>query len=118
MDEKRRPFWRTTSIMRLELEPAARPESWLPRTLQGAMRRCSVSNVTSIPKALELARLSVADRLDLMDEIWASLAPETGALPLPEWHVAEVRRRLAAAAADGIRGRTADEVFAELKRRL
>jgi putative addiction module component (TIGR02574 family) len=77
-----------------------------------------VSHVASIPKAPELARLSVSDRLDLLDEIWASLAPEANSMPLPEWHEAEIKRRLAAFAADGNRGRTADEVFAELKRRL
>ena len=77
-----------------------------------------MAHVASIPKATELAGLSVSDRLDLMDEIWASLAPGADALPLPEWHSAEIKRRLAAFAADGNRGRTADEVFAELKRRL
>lgn len=80
------------------------------------MHRCSVSQVTSIPKANELARLSVSDRLNLMDEIWASLASDTDTLPLPEWHVAEIKRRLLAFTADGNRGRGADEVFAELKR--
>jgi len=77
-----------------------------------------VTHVASIPKAAELAGLSVSDRLDLMDELWASLAPGADALPLPDWHVAEIKRRLAAFAQDGNRGRTADEVFAELKRRL
>ena len=77
-----------------------------------------MTHVASIPKAAELAGLSVSDRLDLMDELWASLAPGADALPLPDWHVAEIKRRLAAFAQDGNRGRTADEVFAELKRRL
>lgn len=77
-----------------------------------------MSNVASIPKAEDLIQLSVSERLELMDEIWASLEPAADALPLPEWHVAEIRRRLAAFAADGNPGRTADEVFEELKRRL
>jgi len=77
-----------------------------------------VPHVAFIPKAAELVSLSVSDRLDLMDELWASLAPGADALPLPEWHIAEIKRRLAAFAADGNRGRTADEVFAELKRQL
>lgn len=94
------------------------PESPEPeRTLQRAAERCSVNNVASIPKATDLVRLSVSERLDLMEEIWASLAPDADAVPLPEWHVAEVRRRLAAFAADGNPGRSAEEVFAELKRR-
>lgn len=75
-----------------------------------------MAHVASIPRATELAGLSVSDRLDLMDELWASLAPGADALPLPDWHVAEIKRRLAAFAADGNRGRTSDEVFAELKR--
>jgi putative addiction module component (TIGR02574 family) len=77
-----------------------------------------VADVVSIPKATELASLSVSDRLDLMDELWASLAPDADALPLPDWHVAEIKRRLATFAEDGNRGRTAEEVFTELMRRL
>ena len=77
-----------------------------------------MAHVASIPKAAELVQLSVSDRLDLMDEIRASIAPGANAIPLPEWHMAEIRRRLAAFAADGNHGRHADEVFAELKRRL
>ena len=77
-----------------------------------------MSHMSSIPKAPELANLSVSDRLDLMDEIWASLVSSGEAVALPDWHMEEVKRRLAAFAADGNRGRTAEEVFAELKRRL
>jgi len=75
-----------------------------------------VAHMASTPSAKELASLSVSDRLDLMDEIWATLAPRADELPLPGWHIAEIKRRLAAFAADGNRGRTADEVFTELKR--
>jgi len=74
--------------------------------------------MASIPKAPELAALSVSDRLDLMDEIWASLLSSGEAVALPDWHMEEIKRRLAAFAADGNRGRTTEEVFAELKRRL
>jgi len=74
--------------------------------------------MASIPKSSDIAQLSVAERLKLMDRIWNSLAPSADSLPLPEWHMAEVERRLAAFAEDGNRGRPVDEVFAELKRRL
>jgi putative addiction module component (TIGR02574 family) len=74
--------------------------------------------VASVPKAADLVHLSVSERLELMEEIWASLAPESDAVPLPEWHMDEIRRRLAAFATDGNPGRTAAEVFAELKQRL
>ena len=77
-----------------------------------------MTHMASIPKAPELARLSVSDRLDLLDEIWASLVSGTDAMAQPEWHMDEINRRLAAFASDGNCGRTAEEVFAELKRRL
>lgn len=89
-----------------------------PLPLRDAHPRCSVPNVTSNPKIPDLSSLSVAQRLDLMDNIWASLTPNSEAIALPEWHVIEIKRRLAALAIDGNRGRPADEVFAELKRRL
>jgi hypothetical protein len=44
--------------------------------------------------------------------------PIADTIPLPDWHIAEIKRRLAALAADGNRGRTAEEFFSELKRRL
>ena len=53
-----------------------------------------MAHVASIPKATELASLSVSDRLDLMDEIWTSLAPRADTLLLPDWHIAEIKRRL------------------------
>lgn len=74
--------------------------------------------MASIPKAAELARLSVQERLELMDQIWTSLTPEAGSIPVPEWHRVEVERRLSALEADGDLGRPADEVFRELKSRL
>lgn len=76
------------------------------------------THMSPIPTARELAQLSVADRLELMNEIWTSLGSEADSVPVPEWHVAEIKRRLAAFAADGTPGRPADEVLAELKRRL
>ena len=77
-----------------------------------------MAHVATIPKATDLARLSISDRLDLMDEIWASLGPSAENIPLPDWHIAEIKKRLAVFATDGNHGRTAEDVFAELKRRL
>jgi putative addiction module component (TIGR02574 family) len=57
---------------------------------------CSVHGVTRTPKIPDLASLSVSQRLDLMEEIWASLSLNPEAIPVPEWHVAEIKRRLAA----------------------
>jgi putative addiction module component (TIGR02574 family) len=77
-----------------------------------------VPDMASLPTSSDLARLSVSERLDLMDDIWESLGSNREAIPLPEWHVTEIKRRLAALAVDGNRGRPMDDVFAELKRRL
>jgi putative addiction module component (TIGR02574 family) len=85
-------------------------------SLAKMIQRCSVAHVTSIPKATELSALSVSDRLDLMDEIWTSLTARPERIPLPDWHMAEIKRRLVAFAADGNAGRAAEDVFAELKR--
>lgn len=74
--------------------------------------------MASIPTPGELAELSVEARLQLLDAIWASLGDEAEKLPVPEWHLVEIRRRLAAFAADGNAGRPVDEFLAELKRRL
>jgi putative addiction module component (TIGR02574 family) len=74
--------------------------------------------MSSLPTAWELAQLSIAQRLELMNEIWTSLGSEAQSIPVPEWHVAEIKRRLEAFAADGELGRPADEALGELKRRL
>jgi putative addiction module component (TIGR02574 family) len=77
-----------------------------------------VAHMASIPKAADLAALSVAERLDLMDQIWESLEPSADAVPLPEWHRTVNEHRLRALEADGNLGRPAEEVLLELKSRL
>jgi putative addiction module component (TIGR02574 family) len=86
--------------------------------LQAAIERCSVTHMASIPKATDLAALSVADRLDLMDQIWSSLTPDVDSIPVPEWHRVENERRMAALEADGVMGRPAEDVIRDLKSQL
>jgi putative addiction module component (TIGR02574 family) len=74
--------------------------------------------VATDPKLPDLSTLSVEERLKLMDRIWESLSSNPDAIPLPDWHVAEVRRRAAEFAADGNPGRPIEEVVADIKRRL
>jgi len=52
--------------------------------------------------AAELLRtnLSVEQRLELIGELWDSIPDSPDELPVPEWHRAELKRRLAAADAD------------------
>ncbi|HEY2784508.1 MAG TPA: addiction module protein [Fimbriiglobus sp.] len=51
-------------------------------------------------KSLGLDKLSVTDRLELMDQLWLSLDADAGKNDIPEWHVHEIERRLADADAN------------------
>ena len=42
----------------------------------------------------EIQKLPVTDRLRLIEELWDSLENEADALPLPDWHRAEIDKRL------------------------
>lgn len=42
-----------------------------------------------------LLQLGRAERLQLVEDLWDSLAAEESQLPLPEWKVEELRRRKA-----------------------
>jgi putative addiction module component (TIGR02574 family) len=44
--------------------------------------------------------LTIEQRLELIGELWDSLPDSIDELPIPEWHKAELDRRLAAADAD------------------
>ena len=47
-----------------------------------------------------IKQLSVAERLDLISELWDSIPDSLDELPMPDWHREELERRLAAADAD------------------
>jgi putative addiction module component (TIGR02574 family) len=49
------------------------------------------------PKALmdEILRLPINERLQLVEDVWDSIAATPEAVPIPEWHKAELDRRLA-----------------------
>lgn len=47
-----------------------------------------------------IRRLSVADRLALVEEIWESLSEDPGSVPVSAGQLEEARRRLAQHAAD------------------
>ncbi|GJG86465.1 antitoxin [Gemmatimonadetes bacterium T265] len=64
---------------------------------------------------LDFSHLTPDERLQLVEDLWDSLAlgsPE--AVPVAEWHVREVERRLAAYRRDGDRGRPWQEVLDEI----
>ena len=48
-------------------------------------------------KELGIDRLSVRDKLDLIEQIWDSLPEHVNPDEVPEWHVAELAKRRAEA---------------------
>jgi putative addiction module component (TIGR02574 family) len=44
----------------------------------------------------EIARLSVAERILLLEDLWDSIAADPASVPVPESHRAELDKRLAA----------------------
>ncbi len=66
----------------------------------------------------DISRLSVAERIQLAQDLWDSVAAETGDLPLTEAQVAELDRRLAALARDPDAGEPWEVVRARVERRL
>ena len=70
--------------------------------------------MASIAKSLGIDRLSVAERILLVEEIWDSIAAEPAALDIPESHKQELDRRLAEYEANPAAGSTWDEVKARI----
>ena len=53
--------------------------------------------------SLGIDRLSVRDRLDLIEQIWDSLPDQVEPQDVPDWHVAELaKRRTRAAESPGV----------------
>jgi putative addiction module component (TIGR02574 family) len=67
-------------------------------------------------KALGIDRLSLAERILLVEEIWDSIAAEAEALDVPQSHKDELDRRLAAYHADPYVGASWEEVKARLQK--
>jgi putative addiction module component (TIGR02574 family) len=66
-------------------------------------------------QALGIDRLSVGERLELIDLIWESLPEPVQPADVPAWHLAELaRRRAEAAGAPGV-GKPWREVLDQLK---
>jgi putative addiction module component (TIGR02574 family) len=65
-------------------------------------------------KSLGIDRLSLAERILLVEEIWDGIAAEAEALEVPQSHKDELDRRLAACHADPHAGSS----WGDVKRRL
>ena len=62
--------------------------------------------------SLGIDRLSVGERLELIEQIWDSLPQQVSPGDIPQWHLDELARRLDAAAANP------DDDNAEISARL
>jgi putative addiction module component (TIGR02574 family) len=73
--------------------------------------------MSSMMQSLGIDKLSVAERLILVEEIWDSIAVEPEALPLTEAQLAELDRRIASHEANPSAGSSWEEVKARLQAR-
>lgn len=62
------------------------------------------------PEFAPLFKLGRAERLQLVEDLWDSLAQENALMPLPEWKSEELRRRKERFLAQPDSGRSWDEV--------
>lgn len=67
---------------------------------------------------LSLKNLSIDQRLQIVEDIWDSIAAEQQSLPLTQEQKIELDRRLDAFELDGENGRLAEDVLAGIRQRL
>ena len=65
-----------------------------------------------------LRDLPIDERIQLVEDLWDSIAADQKALPLTRDQAEELDRRLAAFDLDGDSGRAAGDVIAEIRKRL
>ena len=65
-----------------------------------------------------LRDLPIADRIQLVEDLWDSIAADQEALPLTFDQRVELDRRLDAYEADGNKGRLVEEVVADIRKKL
>ena len=68
--------------------------------------------------ANSIQNLSINDRLQLVEDIWDSIAADQALLNITDEQKAELDRRLEAYFSDGYKGREAAEVMADIRKRL
>ncbi|MEI6727948.1 MAG: addiction module protein [Actinomycetes bacterium] len=67
---------------------------------------------------LDISKLSVAERIQLAEDLWDSVAAETGGLPLTEAQATELDHRLAQLARDPEAGDPWEVVRGRIQERL
>jgi putative addiction module component (TIGR02574 family) len=66
-------------------------------------------------EALGIDKLSVAERLELMEQIWDSLPEQIDPNEIPDWHLAELVERRARAEAEPRQGKRWREALDSLE---
>jgi len=66
---------------------------------------------------LDLSRLSPDEKLRLLEQVWDSLAAEPSSVPLVDWQIRELDRRLDELDRDGPSGIPWDRVLREIEDR-
>jgi putative addiction module component (TIGR02574 family) len=82
-------------------------------SLLGVRSRASILVMANA--ALDISRLTAEERLELLDELWASLGRDPHALPLDEGQKSELEERLRDLQVEGPTGFTWDEVVAQAR---
>ena len=67
---------------------------------------------------IDISKLSVAERIQLAEDLWDSIAADTADVPLTDAQRAELDRRLADLERDPVAGESWDVVRARLQDRL
>jgi len=65
-----------------------------------------------------LRSLPINERIRLVEDLWDSIAFDQGALSLTDDQKAELDKRLVAFESDGIKGRIASDVIADIRKKL
>ncbi len=68
--------------------------------------------------ANNLYELPIAEKIQIVEDLWDSIADDQDALVLTGEQRIELNRRLDAYEVDGIKGRSADDVIADIRKRL
>jgi putative addiction module component (TIGR02574 family) len=91
----------------------------LPPDFRGSLRSPTSGGIELMqPNDLDISKLSVAERIQLAEDLWDSVADETGGLPLSAAQKAELDRRLADLEASPEAGEPWDVVRSRLEHRL
>jgi putative addiction module component (TIGR02574 family) len=63
----------------------------------------------------QVMHLSTQEKLDLISALWASMAGSAESIPVPDWQLKELERRIEAQRKDPQPGQTWDEVKREIR---